>query len=53
VWNEGWYNRRRPHPTLGYLSALDYENRTLLDGGASLAASCLAPTSEAINEKAA
>jgi hypothetical protein len=52
VWNEGCYSRRRLHSTLGYLSPLDYENRTLIDSGASLAASRLAPTS-GIKEKAA
>jgi putative transposase len=53
AWIEGWYNRRRLHSTLGYLSPLDYENRTLEQDGASLAASRLAPTSEMIKEKAA
>jgi putative transposase len=53
AWIEGWYNRRRLHSTLGYLSPLDYENRTLGQDGASLAASRLAPTSEMIKEKAA
>ncbi len=53
AWIEGWYNRRRLHSTLGYLSPLDYENRTLGHDGASLAASRLAPTSEMIKEKAA
>jgi putative transposase len=53
AWIEGWYNRRRLHSTLGYLSPADYENRTLIDGGTSLAASRLAPTSEMIKEKAA
>ncbi len=53
AWIEGWHNRRRLHPTLGYLSPLDYENRTLAQDGASLAASRLAPTSEMIKEKAA
>jgi putative transposase len=45
AWIEGWYNRRRLHSTLGYLSPADDENSTLIDGGASLAASRLAPTS--------
>jgi putative transposase len=53
AWIEAWYNRRRLHSTLGYLSPLDYENRTLINRGASLAASRLAPTSEMIKEKAA
>jgi putative transposase len=53
AWIEGWYNRRRLHSTLGYLSPLDYENKTLTTGGTSLAASRLAPTSEMIKEKAA
>jgi putative transposase len=53
AWIEGWYNRRRLHSTLGYLSPADYENRTLIDGGTSLAAARLAPTSEMIKEKAA
>jgi putative transposase len=39
---EGFYNRTRRHSTLGYLSPADYENRTLIDPGASLAASRLA-----------
>jgi transposase InsO family protein len=53
AWIEGWYNRRRLHSTLGYLSPLDYENRTLGQRGAGLAASRLAPTSEMIKKKAA
>ena len=53
AWIEGWYNRRRLHSTLGMRSPADYENRTLMTGGASLAASRLAPTSEMIKEKAA
>jgi hypothetical protein len=51
AWIEGWYNRRRLHSTLGYLSPADYENRTLIDGGTSLAASRLAPTSEMIRRR--
>jgi putative transposase len=39
---EGFYNRTRRHSTLGYLSPADYENRTLIDPAASLAASRLA-----------
>ena len=53
AWIEGWYNRRRLHSTLGYLSPEHYENRTLGQTGAGLAASRLAPTSEIIKEKAA
>jgi putative transposase len=53
AWIEGWYNRRRLHSTLGYLSPADYENDTLGQPGTSLAASRLAPTSEIIKEKAA
>jgi putative transposase len=53
AWIEGWYNLRRLHSTLGYRSPADYENRALIDGGTSLAASRLAPTSEMIKEKAA
>jgi len=39
---EAFYNRRRRHSTLGMLSPLEYENRTLRPAGASLAASRLA-----------
>jgi putative transposase len=39
---EAFYNRRRRHSTLGMLSPLEYENRTLVTGGTSLAASRLA-----------
>jgi putative transposase len=53
AWIEGWYNRRRLHSTLGYLSPLDYENRTLGQSRTGLAASRLAHTSEMIKEKAA
>jgi Integrase core domain len=31
---EAFYNRTRRHSTLGYLSPLDYENRTLSEDGA-------------------
>ena len=53
AWIEGWYNRRRLHSTLGMQSPADYENRTLGQDGASLAAARLAHTSEMIKEKAA
>jgi putative transposase len=53
AWIEGWYNRRRLHSTLGYLSPLDYENRTLAHDGASLAASRLAHSHRMTKEKAA
>jgi putative transposase len=53
AWIEGWYNRRRLHSTLGMRSPIDYENGTLGQDGAGLAASRLAPTSEMIKEKAA
>jgi putative transposase len=53
AWIEGWYNRRRLHSTLGYLSPAHYENATLGQPSAGLAASRLAHTSEMIKEKAA
>jgi putative transposase len=53
AWIEAWYNRRRLHSTLGYLSPEQYENRSLREPGASLAASRLASPSIMINEKAA
>jgi putative transposase len=45
---EGFYNRRRRHSRLGMLSPVDYENRTLMTGRTSLAASRLAPTDRKI-----
>jgi transposase InsO family protein len=53
AWIEGWYNRRRLHSTLDYLSPADYENRTLSEPGASLAASRLAHSPIMIKDKAA
>jgi putative transposase len=43
---ETFYNRRRRHSRLGMLSPADFENRTLMTDGASLAASRLAPTNQ-------
>ena len=40
---EIFYNRRRRHSTLGMLSPLDYENRTLSPDGSRVAASRLTP----------
>jgi putative transposase len=53
AWIEGWYNRRRLHSTLGYVSPAHYENRTLGQDGAGLAASRLAHYPIIIKEKAA
>lgn len=53
AWIEGWYNRRRLHSTLGYLSPADYENGTLGQTSAGLAASRLAHSPSMIKEKAA
>jgi putative transposase len=33
AWIEGWYNRRRLHSTLGYLSPADYEDKHTLTAG--------------------
>jgi putative transposase len=30
-WTERWYNRRRRHSSLGYLSPLEYEANTTTD----------------------
>jgi putative transposase len=46
---EAFYNRTRRHSTLDYLSPADYEKRTLIDPGASLAASRLAYPDQEIN----
>jgi hypothetical protein len=43
---EAFYNRRRRHSTLGMLAPLEYENRTRMTGGTSLAASRLASTNK-------
>jgi putative transposase len=53
AWIESWYNRRRLHSTLGYLSPEHYENDTLGQPGAGLAASRLAHSPIIIKEKAA
>ena len=54
AWIEGWYNRRRLHSTLGMRSPLHYENDTLSEHGAGLAASRLAHSHKIIiKEKAA
>jgi putative transposase len=45
---EAFYNRTRRHSTLGMLSPADYENRTLIDRGSSLAASRLASPDQEI-----
>ena len=46
---EAFYNRVRRHSTLGYRSPADYETRTLIDPGASLAASRLASPQQEID----
>jgi hypothetical protein len=53
AWIEGWYNRRRLHSTLGMRSPVDYENSTLGQPRAGVAASRLEHTSEMVKEKAA
>ena len=53
AWIEGWYNRRRLHSTLGYLSPTDYETRTLSKPGTGLAASRLEHSPIMIKNKAA
>jgi putative transposase len=53
AWIEGWYNRRRLHSTLGYVSPETYENGTLSKDGTSLAASRLAPSPIIIKDEAA
>ena len=45
---EAFYNPRRRHSTLGMLSPVDYENRTLVSPGAGIAASRLAHTPDQI-----
>jgi hypothetical protein len=45
---EAFYNRPRRHSTLGDLSPADYENRTLMNGRSSLAASRLASPNQEI-----
>jgi putative transposase len=45
---EAFHNRARRHSTLGYLTPAEFENSTLTDSGASLAASRLAPSNQEI-----
>ena len=47
---EAFYNPRRRHSTLGMLSPVDYENRTLGSPGAGLAASRLTHSPEKISK---
>jgi len=53
AWIEAWYNRRRLHSTLGYISPETYENGPLSKNGTGLAASRLTPSPIMINDKAA
>jgi putative transposase len=53
AWIEGWYNRRRLHSTLAMRSPIDYENDTLGQPRAGLAASRLAHSPIIIKDKAA
>jgi putative transposase len=53
TWIEGWYNRRRLHSTLGYLSPTDYENSTLSQSSPRLAAPRLATPTTMTTENAA
>jgi len=50
---ESFYNRVRLHSTLGQRAPEQYENGTLVDRGASLAASRLAHSPNMIKDKAA
>ena len=45
---EAFYNRQRRHSTLGYLTPEEFENSTLADDSADLAASRLASLNEEI-----
>jgi transposase InsO family protein len=45
---EAFYNRQRRHATLGYLTPEEFENSTLRDDGARLAASRLASLNKEI-----
>jgi transposase InsO family protein len=45
---EAFYNRARRHSSLGYLSPSEFENSTLIDNGAGLAASRLASPNQEI-----
>jgi transposase InsO family protein len=47
---EAFYNRQRRHSTLGYLSPADYENSTLGQPRAGLAASRLTHSPNKIEE---